>query len=82
MPLQHVEDRDLQKVSVSTYEDVCQESPSEWKPLMEGVVRYARQHQEIVEKFGRFPHRNILLGRESTVAETAWLEEGGERFGQ
>jgi uncharacterized protein (DUF924 family) len=44
-------------------------------------VDYARQHLEIVERFGRFPHRNEMLGRASTPEETAWLAAGGTRFG-
>ncbi len=39
--------------------------------------RHARQHREIIERFGRFPHRNAVLGRASTDAELAWLAGGG-----
>lgn len=39
--------------------------------------RWAVHHQGIIERFGRFPHRNRLLGRPSTPTEQAWLEEGG-----
>ena len=39
--------------------------------------RHARGHQDIVRRFGRFPHRNALLGRESTAAELAYLRDGG-----
>jgi uncharacterized protein (DUF924 family) len=42
--------------------------------------RYAQRHAEIVERFGRFPHRNALLGRESTEAERAFLREPGSSF--
>lgn len=41
-----------------------------------------RLHLEIIERFGRFPHRNLILGRESTPAELAFLEECEHRFGQ
>lgn len=40
-------------------------------------LRYAQHHRDIVARFGRFPHRNALLGRESTPAEQAFLDEGG-----
>ncbi|MDH3425424.1 MAG: DUF924 domain-containing protein, partial [Acidimicrobiia bacterium] len=43
---------------------------------------FARRHLEIVERFGRFPHRNAVLGRPSTPAEQAYLEGNGESFGQ
>jgi len=42
----------------------------------------AREHAVIVERFGRYPHRNEVLGRTSTDEERAWLDEGGGRFGQ
>jgi uncharacterized protein (DUF924 family) len=42
----------------------------------------SRLHLEIIEQFGRFPHRNLILGRESTAAELAFLEECEHRFGQ
>lgn len=38
---------------------------------------YARRHREVIERFGRFPHRNAALGRESTSEEHEWLEAGG-----
>lgn len=63
-------------------------SHSEWLPdqqhavaLAEGTdaetLRWARHHHDVVARFGRFPHRNALLGRRSGPAERAFLEEGG-----
>lgn len=49
-------------------------------PLAGGAYEWAVKHQEIVERFGRFPHRNELLGRESTAEELAFLEQPGSRF--
>jgi uncharacterized protein (DUF924 family) len=43
-------------------------------------LRYAQRHREIIERFGRFPHRNGILGRESTAAEIAFLKEPGSGF--
>jgi uncharacterized protein (DUF924 family) len=82
MPLQHVEDRALQNRSVEVFGELAEHCPQEWKPIMENTLVYARKHQSIVEQFGRFPHRNEILGRESTPEESRWLEEGGDRFGQ
>ncbi|GAA4858424.1 DUF924 family protein [Luteimonas vadosa] len=42
-----------------------------------GYLDYALEHQRIIERFGRFPHRNHALGRTSTPEEQAWLEAGG-----
>ena len=44
--------------------------------------RFARKHRDIIVKFGRFPHRNRVLERESTAAEREWLAAGGDNFGQ
>jgi len=43
-------------------------------------LRYAQRHREIIERFGRFPHRNSILGRESTAAEIEFLKEPGSGF--
>lgn len=40
-------------------------------------LKYAREHVDIIQRFGRFPHRNRLLGRDSTAEERAFLEGGG-----
>ncbi len=40
-------------------------------------VFYAEKHLEVIEKFGRFPHRNALLGRDSSIAELAWVDQNG-----
>jgi uncharacterized protein (DUF924 family) len=41
----------------------------------EGSIKWARHHRDIVARFGRFPHRNAILGRESTPEEVAFLAE-------
>jgi uncharacterized protein (DUF924 family) len=41
---------------------------------------YAKAHLEVIERFGRFPHRNAVLGRASTAEELAYLEEPGTSF--
>ena len=45
-------------------------------------LRYAEEHHDIVARFGRFPHRNRILGRETTEEEQAYLEAGGFTGGQ
>jgi uncharacterized protein (DUF924 family) len=45
-------------------------------------VDYAEKHRVIIARFGRFPHRNRYLGRETTPAEAAYLDEGSPTFGQ
>lgn len=47
------------------------------RPLGGEHERYAQHHRSIIERFGRFPHRNAILGRTSTAEEAQFLEEGG-----
>jgi uncharacterized protein (DUF924 family) len=82
MPLQHSEVLEVQEESVAAYRRLVDESPEAWRPALAGTLDFARRHRDIVARFGRFPHRNAVLGRASTAEETAWLEDGGERFGQ
>jgi uncharacterized protein (DUF924 family) len=82
MPLQHSETPEVQEESVAAYRRLLEESPEGWRPALARTLDYARRHRDIVARFGRFPHRNAVLGRTSTAEEAAWLEDGGERFGQ
>jgi uncharacterized protein (DUF924 family) len=50
-------------------------------PKKQEWLDYAVRHRVIIERFGRFPHRNEILGRPSTPEELAWLGDGGHRFG-
>lgn len=50
------------------------------QPGMEDTLRFERAHQTIIDRFGRYPHRNALLGRESTPEELAFLREPGSGF--
>jgi uncharacterized protein (DUF924 family) len=81
MPLQHAESLEVQDESVAAYRRLQAEAPQELRGSLSGALEYAEQHRSIIERFGRFPHRNRLLGRASTPAEEAWLSEG-ERLGQ
>lgn len=75
LPFEHNEDLDDQRRCVALFEALPE---SERK---QGWIDYAVQHLEIIERFGRFPHRNEILGRESTPEEVQFLDETGLRFG-
>ncbi len=64
MPLQHSEDRAVQARSVELFGALGDER----------TLDYARQHRDVIERFGRFPHRNRILGRESTAEEIEFLK--------
>lgn len=82
MPFQHCEDREVQHESVRLYQALLDDSPAHLMPFSRNTYEFAVLHCEIVERFGRFPHRNELLGRLSTSEEKSYLEDGGHRFGQ
>ncbi len=81
MPLMHAESLPLQYECVTRMEGLLAASPPAIAAHLQGNLRSARQHRDIIEKFGRFPHRNAALGRTSTPAEEAFLHDG-PRFGQ
>ncbi|WP_048306028.1 DUF924 family protein [Halomonas sp. PR-M31] len=47
---------------------------------LEDNLKYERRHREIIERFGRYPHRNEILGRESSIEEQAFLQQPGSSF--
>jgi uncharacterized protein (DUF924 family) len=69
MPLMHSENIEDQNRSVSLYGKLA-----EGHPQLKSAFDFAKDHQQIVERFGRFPHRNRILGRESTAEETEFLK--------
>jgi len=82
MPFQHSESRVDQRRSVRLYRALRDSSPAELAKFAGNQYQHAVLHCEIVERFGRFPHRNAVLGRPSTRAEAGYLDGGGQRFGQ
>lgn len=82
MPLEHAESIAMQDRCVACFEALLDEAPAAAKKTFLGFLDYAREHRDIVKRFGRFPHRNAILGRTSTQAETEYLSQGGHTFGQ
>jgi uncharacterized protein (DUF924 family) len=75
MPLMHSEELADQDRCVSLFEALA----DEWADARESLD-YARRHREVIERFGRFCHRNEILGRRSSDEETAFLKLPGSRF--
>ncbi len=80
LPLEHAESLDLQERSVSLYEQLTLEAAADECALFDGFLDYARKHRDVVARFGRFPHRNEILGRPSTPEELEFLKQPGSRF--
>lgn len=81
-PFEHAESMEMQIISVARFQELKDEASPPWQPMMSDFYRHACEHREIIERFGRFPHRNDILGRVSTVEEQQFLAEGGATFGQ
>ena len=82
MPFQHSEDLACQREGVALFEQMAGIALPEWRAFAESILRYARMHLEIVARFGRFPHRNRILKRDSTPEERDYLNSNSESFGQ
>jgi uncharacterized protein (DUF924 family) len=74
LPFEHGEAMADQDVSVALFEGL-RDTPAMAAP--QGAIAYAWRHREVIQRFGRFPHRNAALGRQSTPAEEIWLAAGG-----
>ena len=81
MPLMHAESPALQDECVLRFEKLALQSPPGLQQKLQGNLAAAREHADIVRRFGRFPHRNTVLGRTNTPEEDDFLQHG-PRFGQ
>lgn len=80
LPLEHAEDAACQARSVALFQALCDSPDAEPKAFFDGTLDYARKHQDVIQRFGRFPHRNPILGRASTPDELAYLAQPGAGF--
>lgn len=74
LPLEHTEDAEIQEECVTLLEELASITGNE---QIAGFTRYAVAHRDVIARFGRFPHRNTILGRESTGEELTYLEQHG-----
>lgn len=80
LPLEHAEDLEMQRRSVRAFEQLMEDVPAGHEIAYDSFRDYAVRHLEIIERFGRFPHRNDILGRQSTPEEIEFLREPGSSF--
>ena len=85
MPMMHAESREVQRRSVTAFMRLVEEATNAGEPesivkMLRSAHEYAVRHAEIVERFGRFPHRNTILGRTSTGDEIEFLRQPGSSF--
>lgn len=82
LPFEHSESADDQAEAVRRFSALVEAVPEEQRQRFREFLRHGERHREVIERFGRFPHRNAVLGRESTPEERAFLEGGGDVWGQ
>jgi uncharacterized protein (DUF924 family) len=82
LPLEHAESLEAQDAAVEAFGRLVAEAPDELRDYSRYCGEFAGKHRDIIAKFGRFPHRNRVLERDSTDAEREWLAGGGNTFGQ
>ena len=83
MPLEHAEDLTAQNLSLKCFQNLIDESKLKTPQntsYYEYTFNYAKKHHAIIEKFGRFPHRNSILKRQSTPEELEFLAEPASSF--
>jgi len=82
MPLQHAESRKVQAKSVELYNRLAEVVTLTYRETFLTVAQFAELHKDIIDQFGRFPHRNKLLDRENTAEEAEYLAGDSPDFGQ
>ena len=82
MPLQHAESLKVQQKSVALFNKLAESVSPTYQETFLTVAQFAELHHDIIERFGRFPHRNELLGRENTPEEDEFLAGDSPDFGQ
>ena len=80
MPFMHSEDLDMQDRAVALFTALAASAPAELRGGLAAAVQYAEKHRDIVARYGRFPHRNAALARDSTPAEIEFLKQPGSGF--
>jgi len=80
LPLEHCEQLNMQNLAIEKFSQLMADAPASFTDLATGFVDYAHQHQEVIARFARFPHRNALLNRISTEPEKEYLAQPGAGF--
>ena len=76
LPLGHAEELASVEVAVRLAEELAAQAPPELRPVLEHSASQARRHRDVIARFGRHPHRNAVLGRQSTSEELEYLARG------
>jgi uncharacterized protein (DUF924 family) len=80
LPLEHAEDLAMQRRSVALFSALVEAPDAEPADFLAVTLDFAHKHLDVIARFGRFPHRNTILGRASTAAEQDYLAQPGAGF--
>lgn len=80
MPLEHSESLEDQERAVALFQALAADVAPAYKPAFDDYVEFAIRHRDIIRRFGRFPHRNAILQRQSSAEELTFLREPGSSF--
>ena len=80
MPLEHAESTQMQALCLEKFQQLHADSPESFQTAANGFIDFAHKHKVIVDRFGHFPHRNAILGRESSAEEIEFLQQPGSGF--
>ena len=80
LPLEHAEDLERQNLAIEAYSQLIQDVPEQYRQPLEVALEWAQKHHYVIERFGRFPELNEILGRESSEEETAFIKEAEYSF--
>lgn len=80
LPLEHCEQLNMQNLAIEKFEQLAEDAPASFSKQANGFVNYAHQHQQVIARFSRFPHRNQLMHRTSTPEELEYLSQPGAGF--
>ena len=77
IPFEHAEDLDIQEEGIACFNQLLEQCTQAAQGRVDGFRNYSVAHRDVIARFGRFPHRNSILGRESTKEEISHLEQHG-----
>lgn len=80
LPLEHAESAGEQEQSIEMFTRLHDDARPDFKEMTKSTLDYAYAHKAVIDRFGRYPHRNDILGRESTGEEMTYLEQKGSGF--
>lgn len=82
MPLMHSESLEDHDRAIALFEALVASQPEQTRDAYAVFLSYSHQHRDTIVRFGRYPHRNHILGRTSTPQEKAYLDGGAATYGQ